>query len=84
MEIAPGYGNYQKVKQNSGKDHGEKILLETEPTLTMPSPLGEGQTDAPINRHNRGEVRPSPTAPFLFCRCVLRYRHWTLRLSHGG
>jgi len=22
----------------------------------MPSPLGEGQTDKPINRHNRGEV----------------------------
>jgi len=23
---------------------------------TMPSPFGEGQTDTPINRHNRGEV----------------------------
>jgi hypothetical protein len=22
----------------------------------MPSPLGEGQTDTPINGHNRGEV----------------------------
>ena len=24
----------------------------------MPSPFGEGQTDTPINRHNRGEVPP--------------------------
>jgi hypothetical protein len=23
---------------------------------TMPSPLGEGQIDTPINRHHRGEV----------------------------
>jgi len=26
----------------------------------MPSPLGEGQTDMPINRHHRGEVLPIP------------------------
>jgi hypothetical protein len=25
-------------------------------TDSMPSPFGEGQTDMPINRHNRGEV----------------------------
>jgi len=25
-------------------------------TDSMPSPKGEGQTDTPINRHNRGEV----------------------------
>jgi hypothetical protein len=24
----------------------------------MPSPLGEGQTDTPINRHYLGEVQP--------------------------
>jgi site-specific DNA recombinase len=30
-----------------------------------PLPLGKGQTDTPINRHNRGEVHPSPTVPFL-------------------
>ena len=26
---------------------------------SMPSPFGEGQTDSPINRHNRGEVPPT-------------------------
>jgi len=26
----------------------------------MPSPLGEGQTDMPINRHNRGEGETTP------------------------
>jgi len=25
---------------------------------SMPSPLGEGQTDMPINRHDLGEVHP--------------------------
>ena len=25
----------------------------------MPSPLGEGQTDMPINRHHLGEVLPT-------------------------
>ena len=30
----------------------------------MPSPLGEGQTDMPINRLNQGEVpNPSPVSP---------------------
>jgi hypothetical protein len=33
-------------------------------TDSMPSPKGEGQTDMPINRHNRGEV-PFHQAPGL-------------------
>jgi hypothetical protein len=33
----------------------------------MPSPLGEGQTDTPINHHNRGEVPPPFThSPVLW------------------
>ena len=39
------------------------IILETQYAYQrrkeadpMPSPLGEGQTDTPINRHNQGEV----------------------------
>jgi len=32
--------------------------------VTMPSPLGEGQTDMPINCLNQGEVtNPSPVSP---------------------
>lgn len=31
----------------------------------MPSPLGEGQADKPINRHNLGEVFPSHPRPFF-------------------
>ena len=33
-----------------------RALCWSKSTLTMPSPLGEGQTDTPIHRHNRGEV----------------------------
>ena len=32
----------------------------------MPSPMGEGQTDMPINRHNRGEVELPFTHSPLF------------------
>jgi hypothetical protein len=31
----------------------------------MPSPLGEGQTDTPINHHNQGEVTLHPKTVFL-------------------
>jgi len=32
------------------------LLVDRIEANHMPSPLGEGQTDTPINRHNRGEV----------------------------
>jgi len=37
----------------------------------MPSPLGDGQIDTPMNRHNRGEVKlPFTHSPVLVVRVL--------------
>ncbi len=33
--------------------------------VSIPSPLGEGQSDMPINHHNQGEVPHHLSTPFL-------------------
>ena len=47
--------SYVLLKQSIDLENHHPHQPRTEAD-SLPSPFGEGQTDTPINRHNRGEV----------------------------
>jgi hypothetical protein len=55
---SPSHPQTKHTLGNSTPHHAEKKSTQ------CPLPLGEGQTDTPINRHNRGEVALYPHSRF--------------------